>query len=508
MSRSDYIPSPTEPRSKRSENILPHSVLAEQALLGACLCPTLSGPRSEVQRLALVREQFAGEGESPFYDLRHQVVFRFMCDVADSRGALDTILLFEALQSAQQLEACGGISYISSLGDVGMPHMLEYYLEGVWEKHLARQIVLNATSVASAVQDINGVNETLLGRLMGLHEEFMRKTQRGAITPEHLQPASAFGERAMEHFFGAAREEAPGHEWPFPFPHRFRRREATLIFGDDGSGKSTVLSYLILHLLQHPGEKAVMASFEVPPEITLWIMAAQLLGRKAFTECDAHRQTIGTALAWLNARLVLYDFQGIASWREVRDTFRYAAEKQGATLFTVDNLMRTGIADDDYAQQALYASTMHQFAEDHHGHVFNVLHENAGDGKGKQKIRGSKLLSANHNNVIRIRRNADKQEKIDKAEFNRSLAQAQGNEAGVRDEEKDIARLSAEWDTEIVLHKQRYPGTRQNGSKRVWFDPFSFQLRHEYSATAVNWLERWKARNAELSDRRDERKET
>jgi GTPase SAR1 family protein len=443
-------------------------------------------------KLCLVREQFAEDGVRPFYDLRHQVLFKAMCEVADRTGALDTILLLDHLDSVRQLTEAGGLEYVASLPDHGLPSMLEFYLEGVWEKHLARQIVFNSMQVTEAVRDINGVNETLLGRLCTLHEEFIRKTQRGAITPAHLKPVNEFGEAVVQYFFTAQLEDMPGHEWPFPFCHKFRKREATLMFGDDGSGKSTFLSYLLLHLLQHPGEKAVMASFEVPPEQTLWTIATQLLGRKRYTSCEEHRVTIGKALAWLNARLLIYDFQGIANWREVRDTFRYAVDKEGVTLWSIDNAMRMGIADDDYAQQALAAATLHQFAEDTNTHGIIILHDNKGDGKGKAKIRGSKLWSANMNNVLRIARNEEKGIKLDRAEYNRLAALAQGNKDGVAEEEKEIERLKRDWDSEVFLLKQRYPGTKQNGSKRVWFDAGSFQFRHDFGAASVNWLERWR----------------
>jgi energy-coupling factor transporter ATP-binding protein EcfA2 len=477
------------PASKRSEGarVLPHTVLGEQGVL-ACIL------QEPAKCLPKVREHFGGE--QALYDLRHQVIFKAMCDRWDKVGALDVLLLVEELTDAGQLEQVGGYAYVSALPDQSpSAQNLEHYLEGVWEKHLARRLVENASRVVGSVLEINGVNETLIGQLTTLHEDFIRKTQRGAVTPQHLRSVDSFAEETFAHFFGAHAKEAPGFELPFGFPLKIRKREATLLFGDDGSGKSTVLSFILVHLLKHPGEKAVVASFEMPPPVTLWIMAAQLLGRKSMPpNNDNALKMLGTAIAWLNARVLFYDFMGIASWQEVRDTFRFAAERQGATLFTIDNAMRMGIADDDYAGQALAAATFHQFAEDHNGHVFIVLHENKGDGKGKAKIRGSKLWSANFNNVLRVGRNTEKQEKIDKEEFSLRVEREQSkpDQGAIMECERAIGRLQKEWDTEVVLHKQRYPGTRQNGSKRIWFDPNCFQFRDEPNATAVNWLERWR----------------
>jgi hypothetical protein len=476
------------------DRLPPHATEAEAGLLGCVFYPATEHSTPDA-RLKKLREQMGSD--QIFYDLRHQVIARAMCVVQDEGRAIDVLTVVNELKGeAGLLDQVGGIGYLSGLADeVPSPENFEHYLAIVWEKFVARRLLQNATQTIDAVMSIDGVNETLLGQVDRLHAEFQQKSLRGSVSPKFLKAAGEFAEVAAGHFFGASSGTQPGLELPVRFGLKIRRKETTLIFGGDKTGKSTVVSYLVLHLLANPGERACIASMEMPPAVTLWIMAAQLLGRKGFSPGEDSDRQIAHAMAWLNARVEFYDFLGIANWREILDTFRYSAEKRGTSLFVIDSVMRIGIGDDDYAQQGFAAAAFAQFAKDNNAHLFYLIHENKGDGKGKAKLRGSALWSANADNIVRLERNEDKGSKIDKLRFQieqeRSRKERGDLEQIALDERalEDAMRL---WDTHIVLLAQRYPGSQQNASKFIWFDPYCFQFRDEFQAGAVNWLQRWR----------------
>lgn len=57
-----------------------------------------------------------------------------------------------------------------------------------------------------------------------------------------------------------------------------------------------------------------------------------------------------------------------------------------------------------------------------------------------------------------------------------------------RDELKD-------WDGKFVLGKQRFPGSRQNGSHALWFKRGALQYANHaepFPKENVNWLEKWR----------------
>jgi len=483
--------------SKRSDSdrLPPHSLEAEASLLGAILLAG-SGPEGAAGPGALLAraiERFGGS--QPFYDLRHRDIFAAASALHAQGKQLDLITLGEHLRIAKQLEPVGGLAYLSTITDQAVPGTFEQHLEIVWNRFMARSGFNLVSDWAAKIFQAGAVAPEALLEIRRRVEHIEAEASRHAAQPRYLRQPVDFGDAFWAKFFGGQTGE-PGLELPIEFKLKIRYAESTLVSGDDGSGKSTVLNFFLIHLLRQleRGERACLASFEMPPEVTLWILCSQLLGDKRQPDSTAGQNAVSAALAWLQPRLLFYNFLGIGDWRDVMDHFRYAAEKLGSRLFIIDSVMRIGIADDDYALQATVAAQFDQFAKDYEGHLFYVLHENKADAKGKARIRGNKLWTANACNVVRVERNVDKSERIEKAEWQLTLERraAEPDDAAIRKHEEAVVKAQRECDTRIVLQKQRWPGSQQNASRRVWFCPHSFQFRTEHADTSVNWLERWK----------------
>lgn len=82
----------------------PHSLEAEQALLGAVLLDNAA--------LSLVRDTIKPED---FYRTGHQVIFQTMLNMADGGHSIDNITLTEALSGHGKLTSIGGASYLGEL---------------------------------------------------------------------------------------------------------------------------------------------------------------------------------------------------------------------------------------------------------------------------------------------------------------------------------------------------------------------------------------------------------
>lgn len=473
------------------DRLPPHSIEAEQGVLGCLFVdPNLCFPQ--------VEERF--KGEAVFYDLRHVEIARAMANVWREGKGVDMITVTQQLRDSNKLDGVGGVAYLNDLlNQVPSAHNLPAYMDIVWEKYLARQLIRNSAEIESAIYETGGVTEPLLERIKRQQAEFDLKSQRGTLSPRFLKPAVEFEEAYYARFFGGSQAE-PGHELPIGFPLRIRRKECTLLTGDDGAGKSTVLSYFGIHLAHH-GERLCVASLEMPPAVSLWIMASQLLGAKHLPDTEEGRRKAVDALSWLNQRVVFYDFLGIGDWRDILDSFRYAARRQGCSMFILDSVMRIGIPDDDYAGQGLAGAMFAQFAMDEDAHLFFVIHENKGDGKGKSKVRGSKLWTANANNVLRIEINSEKEIKTSEARqtLREETQKKNPDQELVKKCQSTIDGQKMKWDSHLVLQKQRYPGTRQNASAFLWFDRESFQFRDRFEDPPINWLDRWKKREKPTS---------
>ena len=465
------------------DRLPPHSIEGEAAVLGCCLLAASC--------IAEAEERF--RGEPVFYDIRHQVIWHALLQLKREGKGNDVIALRQRLKDAQSLDQVGGDAYLAELPNkVPGANSLPVYLDMVWEKFLARRLVQHATETVSEVFEHGGVSEALIGRIERRQEEFRAAAARGQVTPQYLKPASDFGDAYLAHFFGGAAEE-PGAELPIPFPLRIRHGETTVVSGDDKAGKSTLLNFFAIHLAAQ-GEKVCVASMEMPPAVTLWILASQLLGAKHLPDSTEGHARAKAALTWLNQHFVFYDFLGIADWRDVLDTFSYAAGKGRLSIAILDSVMRIGIPDDDYSQQGTAAASFAQWAKQCQAHLFYVIHENKSDGKGKGRIRGSKLWTANADNVLRVERNLEKGEKVDKvlADLENEKNKKKRDEETIKELMEAVDAKRREWDSQLVLMGQRWPGSRQNASRRFWFDRESFQFRVHWEDPSVNWLEQWK----------------
>jgi replicative DNA helicase len=143
------------PAPQSLDRLPPHSIEAEQGVLGCVLL-------SPNENLGTCIEKFK-KGLEVFYDLRHQVIFDTLTEMYDAKKPIDLITLQEHLKNKGQLEAIGGIPYLSALPDaVPSAANLEYYVEIVREKYVLRKMIQTCTGVVSRVYEHEGKVDGLL----------------------------------------------------------------------------------------------------------------------------------------------------------------------------------------------------------------------------------------------------------------------------------------------------------------------------------------------------------
>lgn len=114
------------------ERVLPNSMDAEMAVLGAMLLSPLEAGSEVLSRLT----------QEYFYYAAHQVIFREIKALQDAMQAVDNVTLSQRLQDKNQLEEVGGPSYLADLiGRVPTTANIEHYLDIVEEKYLLRRLI-------------------------------------------------------------------------------------------------------------------------------------------------------------------------------------------------------------------------------------------------------------------------------------------------------------------------------------------------------------------------------
>ncbi len=500
------------PNAQIAEDQLPpHSEEAELGVLG---CVLFDIARADAA-LTQVRERFGIT--QPFYTPNHEIVFRAMCGLQDEGVGVDVITLIERLRSTGRLQEAGGAVFVSTLADkTPSAANLDHYLDIVWSKYVARVGSQTLRKVADQFHTA-GVSQTLLADLVKRVEDLQKAAappNSAALLPPHVRTVDEFHDKVWNCFFGSEKGE-PGVEMPFPFPMKIRRGELTFMVGEKGAGKSTIQSWILLNMLQ-AGFKGFVASMEMRPEHTLKMLVQQLLGQRDFEDCTQHHKKVRDAIAWLTQRVIIYDFLGIADWRQILDAAQFATQFLGSDFFLIDSVMRLGISDDDFAQQGDCAKSFANFCTSRDVHMILTNHLNKSEGGVQKRSRGSAQWIDNSHNVIKVELNAEKGTKLSDlwndrcnsdAAFDSEARQHADNPSRLEEIamrrtaaavgfNEALAKLRAKWDSHLVLHHQRYPGSRQNGSTFLWFDSASLQFRGKPDELkARNLLEEWKTKD-------------
>jgi replicative DNA helicase len=130
----------------------PHSVEAEQAVLGALLL--------DAQAWDAVADVVTSED---FYRRDHQVIFAGIAGVVETRGPCDAVTVAEFLERKGQLEEAGGLAYIATLArDTPSSANVRVYADIVRERGVLRALVSAGGEIASSALEASGRTATEL----------------------------------------------------------------------------------------------------------------------------------------------------------------------------------------------------------------------------------------------------------------------------------------------------------------------------------------------------------
>ena len=119
------------------EKPLPHNLEAERSILGAVLLDN-HALNAAVERLRT----------DDFFLPQHRRIFERMVQLAEKQHAIDTVTLMEDLAKRGELEAAGGVPYLSQLAD-GLPRVsnVDHYARIVKEKAVLRNLAHSAAAI-------------------------------------------------------------------------------------------------------------------------------------------------------------------------------------------------------------------------------------------------------------------------------------------------------------------------------------------------------------------------
>lgn len=124
-------------------NVLPHDLLAEQAVLGSIFL--------DPDKIHIASEYLTKDS---FFKPSHGMLFNIMQELSDKGDPIDPVSVKSALDSSGQFELVGGMAFLASLiNAVPTSAHIEHYSKVVAEKSRARKVIEDMSQSISNVYD-------------------------------------------------------------------------------------------------------------------------------------------------------------------------------------------------------------------------------------------------------------------------------------------------------------------------------------------------------------------
>ena len=139
-------PSSRADAATESLKLPPHSIEAEQAVLGGLMID--NGTWDQVADLVM---------EEDFYRKDHRLIFRAIATLADEGQPFDAVTLSEWLTSHNELNDAGGLAYLGTLAkNTPTAANIKAYATIVRERSVLRQLIRVSTTIADAAYNPDG----------------------------------------------------------------------------------------------------------------------------------------------------------------------------------------------------------------------------------------------------------------------------------------------------------------------------------------------------------------
>ncbi|MGA7538393.1 MAG: replicative DNA helicase, partial [Steroidobacteraceae bacterium] len=317
----------------------PHSIEAEQAVLGALLLD----PNAWDQVADAINE-------TDFYRADHRLIFEAIGALAGAAKPCDAVTISEQLERTGKLDAAGGLAYLSSLArDTPTAANVRAYAGIVRERSLLRQLIHAGTEIAAAVYNNEGETARDLvdraeQRVFEIAEQGFRGRQ-GAIAVRSLLP-QVIDQIDEWHTNPDKLRGLPTGFTDFDkLTGGLRPGDLVIVAGRPSMGKTTLAVNMAEYAAVHQGTKASVAIFsmEMPSEQVITRMLSSIGGvplgnLRSGRISDDDWVRITSATSQLSEAKIFLDETPALTPTELRARARRIKREHGLNLIVVDYL--------------------------------------------------------------------------------------------------------------------------------------------------------------------------
>lgn len=240
--------------AQKNFKMLPHSLEAEQSLLGCLLIDS----ESALNIVSTIKV-------SDFYTDSHQNIYDQMVRIYNSNNPIDFVTVTDALEKANSLESVGGIDYITTLTNI-LPSAANYkaYVDIVKRDSLLRQLISASQEIIEDCYHSDS-GEDSLQRAEKSVFEIAEKEERSSL--EHIAPAltqvmAKFDEIAKNK--GQIRGITTGLKDFDKITNGLQNSDLILLAARPGVGKTSLAMNIINNAAIVEKKKCAVFSLEMP----------------------------------------------------------------------------------------------------------------------------------------------------------------------------------------------------------------------------------------------------
>jgi replicative DNA helicase len=316
------------------DRLPPQNVDAEQSILGAILIDNEALPKA----LEVLDSE-------DFYRQSHRKIFNAMIELFDKNEPIDLITLTDYMKRQDELDAVGGISYLSSLVNmVPTAANIKYHSKIVREKGLLRNLIRSATEIANKVYEENLEAEELVDFAERSVFEISDKRVKASFVTLKEVIKSSF--EMIEHLYDK-KEAITGIPSGFKdldsLTTGFQRGELIIVGGRPSMGKTAFALNVAQHVGLESREPVAIFSLEMAKEqLAFRMLCSEAMVnssnvRKGFIKKEDWHKLTGAASKLTGAPIFIDDSSGITVL-ELRAKARRLKMEHGLSLVIVDYL--------------------------------------------------------------------------------------------------------------------------------------------------------------------------
>ncbi len=340
--------------SYESLKIPPHSIEAEQSVLGGLL---LSGLANDSTAWDTIADKII---ESDFYRQDHRLIFRALADLVEDSKPLDLVTVSEWLKQRNELENAGGFAYLATMAkDTPSAANIGAYAGIVREKSVLRQLITVGTGIADSAFTAQGRPSKEL--LDEAEQKVFKIAEQGTKQGQVFKPLKKLLKVTLEHIEELSKLNSTitgvstGYTDLDEMTSGLQKGDLIIVAGRPSMGKTSFSMNIAEYAAAHKKLPTAIFSMEMPAEqLTLRLLSS--MGR-----VDQHRIRTGkltdedwprvaTAVKIFSDVPMFIDDSPALSPTEVRARARRLMREHGQLgLIVLDylQLMQTGTSTDN-----------------------------------------------------------------------------------------------------------------------------------------------------------------